>query len=316
MTNTCPLTDGCALIELHRRGACPARRVRVAGEGLHAGLVDGRRFGPHGRRFDGVHASGRERLGRDDSARLRRRGRGIWLLGVRRRRRRIDGYRVDGYRVGCDVIDGWAGGDRIGGRDYGTFGSACGRGCRGSRVGSDRDGRLRRRRRRRPYREEAEGIPVAVGVGRISDAELDVGGRMVGRSARAGLAHHCTLVDHLPLRHQKLTEVRKGDREPTGRQDRDRFTPCRHKPGEGDLTGRGRPDRVSLGGGDVDAAVLTRSVRIRPDREAPQHGSVDWPRPGETRLRHRETHERQPEYENTTHSPPPVLATGNARRTE
>lgn len=58
--------------------------------------------------------------------------------------------------------------------------------------------------------------------------------------------------------------------------------------------------------------MLSGGVGVGTHAEPAQHLAADGPRPRETRIWEHQRSENQPEYENTTQSPPPVLATGNA----
>ena len=77
----------------------------------------------------------------------------------------------------------------------------------------------------------------------------------------------------------RRAELEQRHRVPIRRLDRDRAATAWHEAREGDDTGSGCADGVADGAGDVDAAVLARSVGVRPDREGPQHGTVDGPDP-------------------------------------
>lgn len=148
----------------------------------------------------------------------------------------------------------------------------------GRRNGSRSRGRCRRRLRgRRPRREEREGVAVPVGARRVTDPELDEWPRVLGGAARTG-RRECGALGHLvPLADADAPQVRERDREAIGGQDRDGLSAGRHEPRKRHPAGGRGTHRLAVGRRNVDAAMLAGGVRVRPDLEAAQHGTVDRP---------------------------------------
>ena len=252
---------------LRRRRARPrsiagGRRLRCTpGHLRRGGRIDRRCRRSSGRhRLCGSGLSGRR------STRSRRRNRSRGRSGDRSRRRLLGsglGLRRSGRR--------W------GGRRHG-----CSR-----RVGST------------PRRKQAERIDV--GLARTdSDAEMDV------RDAVLGLARRPDLGDQVSSGHRRSAsdpqraEVRERHLVPVGRRDGHRQPVRGNLACEGHLAGDGRPNGVRVAHGDVDATVLSGSVRVVTERERAQDDAVDRPAPGgrrrcrDEREKSRERNDRDP----------------------
>ena len=171
------------------------------------------------------------------------------------------------------------------------------RGGRGRRVGHhdgnrrdhhwlDRRNRLcarprfGRRGRKRLRRQERERVDVALVVRGPAQAEVHEGLREVEDAAGPDGAHACALCYRRAALDVDRAQMHKGRRVAGSGLDRHGLAAGRHRAGERDDTAGGRRDVTAGGGAEVDTAVLSSSVRMRPiEREGPQHGPVDRPRP-------------------------------------
>ncbi len=196
-------------------------------------------------------------------------------------------------------------------------GRRIGRGCRiGRRSRSRGRSRSRSRSRRRGRRrrglrrvgshgEESQRVDVSLLLRRDADAEVDVGLRQLGLVGRADSPHRGALRDCQPLRDAYRPEVRHRHRVAARRLDRDDEAVVRDLPDEGHASGGGCPDVRAVLTGDVDAAVLTRGIGIRPERERPEHGAVRRPRPRAGRAREPERQQHDCHQERPPHPVPP-----------
>jgi len=259
-----------------RRHGCADRGGR---EDEPAGVGDSGRCSDDERRFGGR----RRRCGRRPCRGSRTRGRSRRSrhcccrnggLSRRRRRRRSGRWR-----------DRSSDGSSRSRRSCGSTRSRLGR--RRGRLGRDRSRRRRRsgRRRRRGgrRRQEGERVEVALLVRGRANAEMHVRPCLLGRSGRADRPDPIALGHHRALRHRERAEVREGDREPVGGQDRDALPARGHDPGERHLTAGGRNDGRPGRRADVDPAVLARGIRMRrverePGQDRPGGGPGPRPR--------------------------------------
>jgi hypothetical protein len=158
------------------------------------------------------------------------------------------------------------------------------------RRGSSRlhDLRLRRRVGRRragggqgPGREKAKGIDVSLLVARDPDAEVDVGLGQVDLAARPHRPDRRAFTYGRPALDGDRSEVHERQRVTGGCLNRHRLAAGRHGAREGHDAGRRREHRSAARCAEVDAAVLSGGVRMRPvERERSQDRTVDRPRPG------------------------------------
>ena len=198
------------------------------------------------RRRRGSRRRSPRRLGFGDQRGLDRR-RGRCRLGVHR-----SGHRLDGRRR-CRSGDGGVG---------------CGNRRRlGRRSGDAAD------------REQPLRVDVAVRLGGQPDAEVDVRCRGDAVFALADLADDRPLRDGAASGDDDRSELEERDGMAVGGLDRHGPAAARDGAGEGDGTGSGCADGVADGAGDVDAAVLARGVRVRANREGPEHRTVGGPDP-------------------------------------
>ena len=188
------------------------------------------------------------------------------------------------------------------------YGRLDGRRRSGRRRGGGRCRRVRsgRRRRgsgngRREHRQEPDRVEVALRVGGRADAEMDVRPRNLGRAARAHGPDDRTLDHRRVARDDDRAEMRERHGEAVGRLDRDRPAARRHGARKGHDARHGREHRRAVGRGDIDAAVLPRSVRMGAvEGEAVQHGPADGPRP---RARGRNPqHKEEDEQNDSSHA--------------
>jgi hypothetical protein len=107
---------------------------------------------------------------------------------------------------------------------------------------------------------------------------VDVRDSVLGLTGRAGVGQEIPLRDGGATPDAQRSEVRQ--RHP-GVADRDRDgEPVRgNLPCERDLAGHRCAHRSRIAEGDVDAAVLTRGVRVAADGKAAENGAVRRPRP-------------------------------------
>ena len=215
--------------------------------------------------------------------RRRRHGcRGFGLRGVRDRRRRcrlehrerrlVDGFDRSRFRRGRAL-------DRRGLRDDDRdrdgrrrrvlrHGGAALLRVRRLALHDARQGRgLRAADRVRPLRQEPERIHVALRVGRDADAEVDVCPGMLGVAARPEHADGLALLDEPAAPHGGLAEVKKRDRVPVGRPNRDRAPASGHRPGKADGSAGGRAHGRAVDPADVHAAMEPRPVRVAVEGE-------------------------------------------------
>ena len=251
-----------------------------------AGLRRRRRNG-FSRRID-TRRVGRSFGGRGDSGSIprrgrSRRGRGFGRRGTGRRlrarifrRRRLRGRSL-GSGLGrcgwCGRVDG--GGQRR--RDGRRLGGGNGR------------GRRRLRRGGRSRREEAQGVDVALRIGRDPDAEVDVRLLELGRAARAHATDGRAFGDDRALQHADRAEMDERDRVAVVGVDRDRLAAAGNRPGKRDGSARGSDDVCPGRVGNVDSPMLAASVRVVTKRERLEHRSVCRPGP---RARTGRPHER------------------------
>jgi hypothetical protein len=111
-----------------------------------------------------------------------------------------------------------------------------------------------------------------------------------GVDARPDDADDGPLGDLVASSDRDCGELEERDGEPVRGLDRERATAVGKRAGERDPARRrranGRADRRP----DVEAAVSPSGVWVVADREAPEHGSVDGPRPRAGRRRDHERH--------------------------
>ena len=81
-------------------------------------------------------------------------------------------------------------------------------------------------------------------------------------AARADPGDEGSLLDDLTLRDEDLPELQERHRVAVRRLDRDRLSPARHRPCEGDRAGSGRPHVGAELTADVDAPVLPTGVGV------------------------------------------------------
>ena len=115
------------------------------------------------------------------------------------------------------------------------------------------------------------------------------------------------LDDRVAARDGRTAELQQRHRIPVRRLDRDRAAATGNGAGEGDgACDRREHLRADLGA-DVDAAVLSGGVRVRPEREGTQHRPVGRPRPGGGgRNREQERQDDRAGAESPHRAPPPL----------
>jgi hypothetical protein len=107
-------------------------------------------------------------------------------------------------------------------------------------------------------------IEITVRICGDPDTEVDVRSGELGRAARADRRHFIPLGHLRTLGDENRPEMCQGDGVPVPGLDGDRLAARRHRPREADRACRRRQDCFSRGvGTDVDAAMLTRCVRVR-----------------------------------------------------
>jgi hypothetical protein len=141
---------------------------------------------------------------------------------------------------------------------------------------------MRRRYRGRDqgsrWRQEEQGIEVALRIGGPADAEVDVGHGQLRLAARADGPDDVALGNAGVARHVQRAEVEERRRVPVGRGDRERLAARRNGAGKRDGPARRCHHRRSRVCSNVDAAMEAAGVRIGAEAEPTQ----DWPlhRPG------------------------------------
>jgi hypothetical protein len=115
---------------------------------------------------------------------------------------------------------------------------------------------------------------------RNADPEVDVRVGVLRLAARAKCADCGALGDGLALPDGDGPEVNERRGVAVGRLDRHRSPAAGHRSGERHRSGRRRDDGRPGSRTDVDAAVLTGRVGVRPEDEGSQHRAVDRPGPG------------------------------------
>ena len=158
--------------------------------------------------------------------------------------------------------------------------------------------------------EQPKGIDVAVRVGRDPDAEVDVWRGRDGVGALSDDADDCSLGDLIAAADVRRAELQQGDRVAVGCLDRDRTAAVRDRADERDGTRRGRPDRASERGADVDAAVLAAGVDVGAESERAQDLPVGRPRPGRSGRRDGERRQDDRGNEDSPHRKPPLGCRG------
>lgn len=141
----------------------------------------------------------------------------------------------------------------------------------------------RHRDRRHPDRKERERVDVTHLVGCPPDAEVDIGHRELGLSARTHEAHGLTLGDGIASPDRVRAEVHERDGVAVSGLDRHGLPLARNGPGEGDRSRfrrrHHRPGRRT----DVDPSMLSRVVGAAlVECEERQHRPVDGPAPAES----------------------------------
>jgi hypothetical protein len=130
-----------------------------------------------------------------------------------------------------------------------------------------------------------------VRLGRQTDAEMDVGLRMLCLPARPDRADDFALGELRPHAHADRPELHERDRVAVGSADRQRQPRARNGAGESDDAGRRRSHLSTCRRADVDPAVLAAHVGVVVGDESLQHGPVDGPAPGCcTRCEHERPH--------------------------
>jgi hypothetical protein len=199
-------------------------------------------------------------------------------------------------------------GGRLGLHRDGLWLDGCGR-CGG---GDCRIGRGDRRGDGYAGREQRRRVEVAVGLGGQPDAEVDMRRRRDLVLAQTDPADDGSFGDRAASSDGHHPELEERDGVPVCRLDRHGPAAARDGAREGDGTGRWRADGVADEGGDVDSAVLARSVGVRPDRERSQHLTVGGPDPaGCSRSDCQERDRDDRERERTPHRTPPSWEEGN-----
>jgi hypothetical protein len=170
------------------------------------------------------------------------------------------------------------------------------------RLGSASGLRLRLRRGRSERwggcRQEQQRVDVALWVLHAPHTHVDKRLGEVGLAGRADGADELALDDGRAATHHEGTEMHQCDREPVAGQQRKRSTAVRNRAGECDRRVDWRPDRGARGGANIDAAVLTRSLRIRIGKiEWPEDWPLDRPCPRRCRRRKNKGCERDAEDE-------------------
>jgi len=246
---------------------------------------------------------------------------GAWRrLGRRRfghgRPRRCSTRRSRNLLDGGDArrLDRLRGGGRLGlHRDGFGLDGRCRCGSGEGRIGrGDRRRFHRRRGDGDAGREQPRRVEVAVRLGGQPDAEVDVRRRRDRVLAQADLADDGSFGDRAASSDGHHPELEERDGVPVCRLDRHGPAAARDGAREGDGTGRWRADGVADEGGDVDSAVLARSVCVRPDRERPQHLTVGGPDPtgcGWSDCQERDRDDR--DRKRTPHRTPPSWEEGN-----
>jgi len=188
------------------------------------------------------------------------------------------------------------------------------------RPGRPRGDHLRRRRDRRSElfagrgradrrdlgRQEQQRVEVSVRLGAPTHAEVDVGHRELGLTARADDPDETALSHRLPAPDRHLAEMQESDRIAVLRPDRDGAAAHRHGAGERDDPGRRREHRRAARGADVDPSMLSGCVRVVAQQERPQHRSLHGPRPAEGGCRYgKRGHDRCAEKQSKRHRTPP-----------
>ena len=259
--------------------ARPPRPGRVANRALGGGPSLGGRSAPGtaglaagGLAFAGCR-HGIAGLGGLALGRRSRRGHRRYRRALGRRRRSLPPGR-SGSRV------------RAGARSRGGAGAdarSLAAGRRGARCGS------------RTGRQQTERVHVALLVGGDANAQVHVRNRDLGRSAGADRPHHYALGHRCSAADGDRAEVDERHRVAARGLDRHGLAARRHRACVRDRSSRGRHDARSRGSGDVDAAMLSCRVGVRPEGERPQHGPVRGPRPGigVTRRKGRRSDENQ-----------------------
>ncbi len=212
---------------------------------------------------------------------------------------------------------GWRRGDRLG-RLRGRR-RRLGHRRRG-RLGRGRSGSRSRRRRRgrgsgRTGREQPERVDVSFTL-RL-DADTEVHGRdvMLRVAAPAHAPDRRALGHRVAFRDADGTEMDERHRVAVGGEDRDAPPVRRQGPGEAHGAGRRRPHGRALHSRDVDAAVLSRGVRVAAQRERTEHVAIRRPRPrpgGPAHYERRETRHR--DYQKTMHEAPPSFSARATRK--
>jgi hypothetical protein len=206
-----------------------------------------------------------------------------------RRDRLLDGggrRRCDGR--GLRLCDSGCFGDRL--CDSGCFGDRlCDSGCFGDRLCLRRLNLAGRQKRQR--------IDVALPVGGLAQPEGDIGLADLGDAARTDGRDDVSFVDAIPSGGQERAEMEERDGVSVGRLDRHGPPARRDGAREADDARCGRAHVRPGRRAEIDAAMLTRCVRMRAvERERAQHRTVDGPRP---RLRCRDGNRERTERQNS-----------------
>jgi hypothetical protein len=158
-------------------------------------------------------------------------------------------------------------------------------------------------------RKKRQRIEVALRVGRQAHAELHERLRLLRLATRADRPDAVALGDRHALRHRDRAEVRERHRIALGGGDRHAPARARDRARKAHRTGRRRDDGCPGRCSDVDAAVLTRGVRVRRiEQERLEDGAVNRPRPGLCCRRERQRDHHQGREKETTHRHTPFLA--------
>jgi hypothetical protein len=128
--------------------------------------------------------------------------------------------------------------------------------------------------------------------------------RVLGRSARADCADHCTFRDGLTAPRVDRAEMSERDGIAVGGLDRHALAAYGNRPGKRDGSGRGRTNCLSRRGADVDATVLAGGVRVVAEREALHDRPLNRPCPCVGGGR---GHEQQPEGNDDESAHPTLL---------